>query len=172
MSINEPQVSCPEGRLYTIRPGDTLYAISQRFGVPVQRIIAANPGIDPNNLRVAQIICIPITAIGCPGFVYRIEAGDTLYALARRFRTTVDLILQFNPGIDPENLRVGQAICIPVPSICPAGRFPYIVRAGDSFYVLAERFGTTVDAIRRANPGVDPNNLQIGQRLCIPFVTP
>ncbi|MDD4752846.1 MAG: LysM peptidoglycan-binding domain-containing protein [Desulfitobacteriaceae bacterium] len=170
MSVNEPQVSCPEGRLYTIRAGDTLYAISQRFGVPVQRIIAANPGIDPDNLRVAQIICIPISAVGCPGFVYRIQEGDSLYVLAQRYRTLVDVILQFNPGLDPQNLQIGQAICIPVPGVCPAGRFPYTVRAGDTYFGLAERYGTTVDAIRRANPGVDPNNLQIGQRLCIPYV--
>ncbi len=44
---------------YTIRPGDTLFTIAQRFNVPVQEIINANPGIDPNNLQIGQVICIP-----------------------------------------------------------------------------------------------------------------
>ncbi len=45
--------------LYTIRPGDTLFALSQRFNVSVEAIIRANPGIDPNNLQIGQVICIP-----------------------------------------------------------------------------------------------------------------
>ncbi|HOC08327.1 MAG TPA: LysM domain-containing protein [Bacillota bacterium] len=33
---------------------------------------------------------------------------------------------------------------------------------------MARRFNTTVNALRRLNPGVDPNNLQIGQVICVP----
>ncbi|MGI6112923.1 MAG: LysM peptidoglycan-binding domain-containing protein [Mahellales bacterium] len=113
----------------------------------------------------------------CPqgSFPYIIQAGDTLFALARRFNTTVDAIIRLNPGIDPQSLRIGQRICIPgvpSPGACPPGTFPYIIQAGDTFFSLAQRFGTTVDAIIRANPGVDPNRLMIGQRICIPGVPP
>jgi LysM repeat protein len=41
---------------------------------------------------------------------YRIQSGDTLGALAYRFETTVDVLLQLNPGIDPNALAVGQRI--------------------------------------------------------------
>ena len=51
---------------------------------------------------------------------------------------------------------------------CPPGTFAYTVRAGDTFFTLAQRFNTTVDAIQRANPTVNPNSLQIGQVICIP----
>ncbi|NMA04165.1 MAG: LysM peptidoglycan-binding domain-containing protein [Clostridiales bacterium] len=51
---------------------------------------------------------------------------------------------------------------------CPAGTTPYTIRAGDSFYLLSIRFNTTVGAIVAANPGVNPNALQIGQIVCIP----
>lgn len=44
---------------YTIRPGDTLYNIARRFYTNVAKILAANPGIDPMNLRVGQIITVP-----------------------------------------------------------------------------------------------------------------
>lgn len=51
---------CPPGsRTYTIQPGDTLFRIAQMFNTTVDAIIRANPGIAPNSLRVAQIICIP-----------------------------------------------------------------------------------------------------------------
>ena len=102
---------------------------------------------------------------------YTIRAGDTYYSLAIRFNTTVEAIMAANPGVDPNRLMIGQRICIPgapAPGQCPAGTQPYIIQAGDTFYSLAIRFNTTVAAIMAANPGVDPNRLMIGQRICIP----
>lgn len=55
----------------------------------------------------------------------------------------------------------------PTPS-CPAGTTPYTIRSGDNFYDLARRYNTSVEAIMRANPGVNPNTLQIGQIICMP----
>lgn len=167
-------VPCPGGTLYTIRAGDTLFALAQRYNTTVDAILRANPGIDPNNLRVGQIICIPGTGpVPCPGgTLYTIRAGDTLFSLAQRYNTTVDAILRANPGIDPNNLRVGQVICIPGtgPVPCPGGTL-YTIRAGDTLFSLAQRFNVTVDAVLRANPGIDPNNLRIGQEICIPAAT-
>ncbi len=104
---------------------------------------------------------------------YTIRSGDTLYNLANRYNTSVDAILRANPGLNPNNLRVGQVICIPSgttppPSTCPTGTQPYTIRSGDTLYNLANRYNTTVDAIMRANPGINPNNLQIGQVICMP----
>jgi len=45
--------------------------------------------------------------------VYTIEAGDTLYDIARRFNTTVPLLLSANPGIDPGLLRIGASLIVP-----------------------------------------------------------
>lgn len=54
---------CSEGHYpYIIQPDDTLQFIANRLEVVLSRVIAANPGIDPYNLRIGQIICIP----ACP----------------------------------------------------------------------------------------------------------
>lgn len=177
-------VSCPNGTLYTIRAGDTYFALAQRFGTTVSAIAAANPGVDPNRLQIGQQICIPVAPPGppptpeCPAgtMPYIIQSGDTYFRLAQRFGTTVSAIAAANPGVDPNRLRIGQQICIPgappTPE-CPEGTTPYIIQSGDTFVRLAQRFGTTVSAIIAANPGVDPNRLRIGQRICIPVsVTP
>ncbi len=55
---------------------------------------------------------------------------------------------------------------------CPPGTMPYAIKQGDTFFSLAARFGTTVDAIKKANPGVDPERLRIGQIICIPVIAP
>ena len=50
---------------------------------------------------------------------------------------------------------------------CPGGQL-YTIKAGDTFYLLATRYGITLAAIQAANPGVNPSRLQIGQVICIP----
>jgi peptidoglycan endopeptidase LytF len=52
---------CPIGTFaHTIRFGETLWQISQRYRVSVNAIMAVNPGLNPYNLRIGQIICIPL----------------------------------------------------------------------------------------------------------------
>ncbi len=178
-----PPGGCPSGTFaYIIRPGDTIFSLAQRFNTTVEAIMAANPGINPNNLQVGQRICIPSGTTPPPGqcpsgtFAYTIRSGDTFYSLAQRYNTTVEAIQRANPGVNPNNLQIGQIICIPSgttppPGGCPSGTFEYTIRSGDTFYSLAQRYNTTVEAIQRANPGVNPNNLQIGQKICIPSGT-
>lgn len=109
----------------------------------------------------------------CPGgTIYIIRAGDTLYSIALRFGTTVNAIIAANPGINPQNLIIGQAICIPIPGPVPCPGFIYVIQPGDTYYLIAARYGVTVDALIRANPGVDPNRLMVGQRICVPTVAP
>ncbi|WFA08124.1 LysM peptidoglycan-binding domain-containing protein [Tissierella sp. Yu-01] len=176
--------TCPTGSFaYTIRSGDTLFKLAMTYRTTVEAIMALNPGINPNNLQIGQVICIPGSSTTppttCPtgSFAYTIRSGDTLFLLAQRFNTTVEAIMRINPGINPNNLQIGQVICIPgsvtpPPTTCPSGSFAYTIRSGDTLYLLAIRYNTTVEAIMRINPGIDPNNLQIGQVICIPETTP
>lgn len=50
-----------------------------------------------------------------------------------------------------------------------SGYFTRAIARGDSFWALAAQYGTSVAAVTAANPGVDPRNLQIGQRVNVPF---
>jgi peptidoglycan DL-endopeptidase LytF len=176
-----PGPSCPSGSFsYTIKSGDTLYKLAIEYNTTVEAIMRINPGIDPNNLQIGQKICIPGPQPGtCPSgsFQYTIKSGDTLYNLAIKYNTTVEAIMRINPGIDPNNLQIGQKICIPGPGpgpgpSCPTGSFAYTVKSGDTIYKLAIEYNTTVEAIMRINPGIDPNNLRIGQIICIPESKP
>ena len=172
-TVSPPVPSCPGGFYYTIRAGDTFFRIAQQYNITVDALMRANPGVDPNRLQIGQVICIPTAAPptpSCPGgFLYTIRAGDTLYLIAQRYNVTVQELIAANPGIDPNRLQIGQQICIPraqVPA-CPGG-FYYTIRSGDTLYLIAQRYNVTVQDLIRANPGIDPNRLQIGQQICIP----
>ncbi len=56
----------------------------------------------------------------------------------------------------------------PAADECPPSYVVYVVQPGDTFWKIAKRYNTTVDKLIQANPDVDPNNLQIGQKICIP----
>ena len=97
---------------YTIQRDDTLNSIASRLEVNVTRIIAANPGVDPHNLRIGQVICIPACQANHTSYI--IKAGDMLYRIAQAYNVSVESIIRVNPSVDPNYLRVGQRICIPV----------------------------------------------------------
>jgi len=111
----------------------------------------------------------PVPVPACPGgSLYPIKAGDTLNALAARFGVSLAAIVAANPGIVPGNLQIGQVICIPGRGFCPGGT-PYSIRAGDTLYQIALRFGFSLQDLLAANPQIDPIRLQIGQIICLPI---
>lgn len=104
----------------------------------------------------------------CPsGNFWKIRPGDTFYLIAKNIGTTVEILEQLNPNIDPNKLTVGQEICLPEEPPCPSGIF-ITVEPGDTFYSIAKEVGTTIDTLLKLNPHLDPENLQIGSNICLP----
>lgn len=132
---------------------NALYRTYQGIG---QNVPNPNPDPTPNPN--------PNPTPGGGSFTYTVKAGDTLWLLANRFGTSVDAIKRLN-GLTSDNLQIGQILQIPTQQ--PTGYFNYTVKSGDTLWLLANRFGTTVDAIKRLN-GLSSDSLQIGQVLRIP----
>ncbi len=122
------------------------------------------------------------------GSTYVVQNGDSLREIAQMCGTTVQSILNLNPGISNPNLiYTGQVLNlqpgnnqgqVPIPStgaVVPqtgAGRLNsplYVVKPGDTFSYLASRLNTTEQALRSANPRVEnESQLQVGQVLVKP----
>ncbi|NLX90812.1 MAG: LysM peptidoglycan-binding domain-containing protein [Firmicutes bacterium] len=163
-----------------VRPSDTLFFLAGIFGVSVEEILAANPGIkDPNTIFPGQIISIPADAPvpPDPGFSraqYLVRAGDTLFFIARQFGISLDALIAANPQItNPNLIFVNQVINLPVTPPLPAPptskTIQIYVSGGETLFSISRRTGVSVDAIIAANPQIrDPNIIFAGQIINVP----
>ena len=152
------------GNTYTVKSGDSLWSIANRFGTTVDTLRTIN-NLSTNTLQVGQVLKLPTTNTSTGnnnGNTYTVKSGDSLWSIARKYDTTVSELQNLN-NLTSTTLQVGQVLQLP--STTTSGQI-YIVKAGDSLWNIANRFGTTVDAIKEKN-NLTNNNLTIGQILTI-----
>lgn len=107
---------------------------------------------------------VPSTGSGTDTFEYVVKSGDSLWLIARRYDTTVDAIKSIN-GLTSNMITTGQILKIPAGQNAPY--IEYTVQSGDTLWLIARKYGTTVDAIKSLN-GLSSDLLNIGQILRIP----
>ena len=154
---------------YIVKKGDTLYGISNQFGVSVMDLSNLN-NVNASSLQIGQILQIPNSSGTNPSnmFLYTVKKGDSLYSIASRYNTTVNEIVSLN-NLTSNNLSIGQVLRIPevYNSEMNLPNFKnYIVKKGDTLYAIARDNGITVDTIIKDN-SLNNNNLSVGQILKI-----
>ena len=157
--------------VYVVKKGDTLYGISNQFGVSVTELADIN-NVDAYSLKEGQSLIIPSQSGSNPDnmFLYTVKKGDTLYGIARIYNVSVDSIKELNYFID-NNLVVGQVIRIPEMYTKPEDMIVptyvnYTVKKGDTLYSIAKQYGVLADTIIQDN-ALKNANLSIGQNLKI-----
>jgi LysM repeat protein len=136
-------------RTYTVASGDTLSEIAARFGTTVEAIMRANGLSDPDRIRAGQELTIP---------------GGTAAAPAPETEAPEAAPPEAEPAEAPPP-ETEAAESTPPP---PTPTRTYTVAPGDTLSEIAARFGTTVEAIMRANGLSDPDRISAGQELTIP----
>ena len=154
---------------YTVKKGDTLYGISNQFGVSVTELAELN-NIRGSNLQIGQVLKIPSNTGTNPNnmFIYTVQKGDSLYSIATKYKTTVKAIQNLN-YLKTINLSVGQKLRIPE-TYSEANAAPnytnYIVQKGDTLYSIARKNNVNVDTLMKDN-ALTNTSLKLGQTLRI-----
>ncbi len=104
--------------------------------------------------------------------IYSVSPGDTLYSIASRFGSSVDLITQSNalypPITDPGFIYPSQKLVMPT-SFVDHHQVFHIVQPGDSLFFIAERYSSYPDLLAGLNPEIqNPNVIFPEQQIRIP----
>jgi membrane-bound lytic murein transglycosylase D len=171
-----------------------LATLSQNLGLDPAVLVALNSELRhdstpnyPYDLRVPAgygdqcLACIASLPQYIPPDVvtdrHTVRPGDTLGAIARRYRTSVDGLKRLN-GLRSNLIRVGQVLRVPsrggveappaaaVTAAQPGETVTYTVRNGDNLFQIAKIHRTTVEAIKAAN-SLASDILFVGQKLVI-----
>lgn len=166
-----PAVEIPfEPITHVVKRGETPYSIAGRYNISLEDLYANHPSAK-YGIKAGETIVIKQQAdmVDRNGgmYYYTVKPGDTLFALSRKYNTTVDKILTANPGVSEKNFKAGDAIRIPV-NTDTSGRVHtevveekrvesldnYKVGKDDTWASISEKTGTSVEDLREANGGV------------------
>ena len=176
---------------HIVQPGETLSQIAQQYGVTEADLLALNRLDEPDTIIAGQQLLVPTlvtVAPAAPG-QHRVQAGETLSEIARRYGVTLEQLMAVNNITDPNSLYSGQLleIATPIPGVgeAPTAANPapspaerpdtYTVVAGDTLSVIARRFDIDIDVLRTLNALGDADSILVGQTLRLvaePTATP
>lgn len=92
-----------------------------------------------------------------------VSPGETLWLIAQKYGTTVEVLAQMNNLADVNYIEAGQSLKVPE---------VHIVAPGETLWKIAQKYGVTVQALATANKLANVDLIEVGQKLTIPNTTP
>jgi LysM repeat protein len=171
--------------VHIVQGGNTLYGIHKLYNVPVEDIVAENPET-AKGLAEGQRILVPIKGIESSPItlgIHTVVAQETLYGISKTYETTIEKLVELNPGIEL-GLKEGQEIKVPVK--LPIGKgeplkelqnefkvsftdsvIKHTVMKGETIFSISKRFMVPVDELKKIN-GNTSDKLKPGDIINIP----
>ncbi|MEX0953801.1 MAG: peptidoglycan DD-metalloendopeptidase family protein [Rhizobiaceae bacterium] len=162
--------SADGGTQITVREGETVNNLSRRFGVPAKAIMRANGLNDATALKAGQTITIPAYAVSRSAPASTPDANPKVAAAASSEVPLPTHTPDKRAAVLPDPGRIsergnGQAAAKPKGATTTGA--VYTVVAGDTLSGIAQKTGSSTNAIKQAN-GLDTGLIRIGQQLVIP----
>lgn len=152
-----PQKEKVTDNYYVVKKGDTLYGISKKFNISINRLKELN-NLKTNLLAIGQNLLV-VDNVNPEEYI--VEKGDNLYKIAKLYGITTEDLMKYN-NLDTALLQVGEKLKIPKESMYKV----YEVKKGDNLYKIANMFGTTIEELMNKNNLIS-DILQIGQKLIV-----
>ena len=107
-AVREAAPGAPHLASYRVRPGDTVFGVARRLGVPLRSVVAANGLRAPYKVHVGQVLRIPNPRR------HVVEPGDTVYGVSRRYGVDLRAFVRLNRLQPPFVLTPGDDLILPV----------------------------------------------------------
>lgn len=172
-----PETAKVQAGQYQVKSGDTLYAISKKFGLSVEELEQINTGLTPENLKEGQVLNVtkPASSVDhtqhhsasvANAEYYTVVKGDTFYSLTKRFKTDETTLKAYNPVL-VNGLKAGQQIYFPQ---VEEGFITHKVQKGETIFSIVRKYNVSLAVLLEHNPELK-NGLKAGMELKIPVGT-
>ena len=163
--VGKTYVPVSSGEYYTVKKGDSLWAVAKKYGLTVDELKKLN-NLSSNSLSIGQVLKIKGSTDGKVS-TYTVKSGDSLYSIANKYDTTVAELKKLN-NLTSNTLSIGQILKLPDRNLNNSQNSTiYTVESGDTLYSIAKKFNISVDYLKTSN-NLDTNTLTIGQTLIVP----
>lgn len=170
--------------VHTVKTGDTLYSLAKTYEVSEDLIRQHNANMG-SELKIDQTVKIPVPESAQKSakaekrrkrdfLTHKVQAGQTLYAIARDYNISVATLREDNPSLNPQSLPVGETLWIRRAAVGKSneqqtqaeiaeyaatlnsvtdddGYDHHVVQPGETIYSLSRRFGITEEEFARLN---------------------
>ena len=178
-SNNNTSTAGKDGVTHRIERGETLSSIARMYGMTAKELQMLNPGAG-DYIKAGDLLVISdpkTTSTGGNSDVsyHKIQAGETLYGIGKKYNVSVEALLKSNPGVSERNFRAGETIRIPasgtgivmttetVREDVLKGFREHKVKKEETWNSIARKYGIPADVLREANSGVElKKNIYIG----------
>ncbi|WP_239681728.1 LysM peptidoglycan-binding domain-containing protein [Streptococcus sp. 263_SSPC] len=177
---------------YTVQAGDTLYSIARRSGVSLNTLLSINglsqssiifPGqsltVGQSDGRTVSAGYTPSKTTSTSG-TYTVQAGDTLYSIARRSGVSLNTLLSINGLSQSSVIHPGQTLSVSGSASqatatqvsyqsagSTSGNGTYTVKAGDTLYRIAYNHGISLTTLLSINGLSETSTIRPGQQLVV-----
>ncbi len=185
MSLPTMKVSGKDFRYYQVGDKESIHGVSQKSGIAVEDIVAANPSA-ATGLVKKQLLLFPVTPVNPQATVpasmnvtattaqnYTLGAGENLYTVAKKFNASVEGLLSSNIKLSPDEFTECAKI-----KVVPNSAMPFYyettdvkfhnhtIQNNETFSSIANLYGTDQLTLQKLNPAVD--KLKKGKTIVVP----
>jgi len=180
-------ISLPAGAAsITVKPGDTISGLADRYGVSVNSLLKANGIRNSNHVEVGQTLRLPSGARGVVSAGkgrHSVQSGDTLGGIAARYRVRERDLIAINNLPSADHVEVGQTLKLPTSAVLPKPKpvakakpapitadpnaTSHTVARGQTLTQIARAYEVPVASLIDLNTINDPNKVTIGTKLML-----
>lgn len=175
--------------------GESVYSIAKKYDVTEAEILELNPRAK-GLLQLDMVLYIPKNSkkkteekkakFVPKGPSHKVESGESLSTIAKKYDTTVEKLKEANPQLESfDNLKLGELLALPKgvdkqeeEKLSKAERKKidklqrklekHTVVSGESFYVIAKKYNVSVEELKKVNPQIENNRLDVQDVVFIP----